>query len=430
MATASTARGLAPLAGVSLTLQDGAMPPYAAASPLRVVALLCLAEALSMSGFAAYPSFLPLLRDSWHLSGAQAGFVGGAFFFGYMLAVPLLSGITDRLDARAVFACSCALTAAGTLGFALFAEGLASAALFQAIAGAGLAGTYMPGLKALTDRVGGPLQARYIAFYTATFGIGTSLSLLASGWLGGRLAWPTAIALLALGPLFAALLVGLGLRPQRPHGGGASSWWPRFGAVLAQREIRPFLFGYAAHCWELFGLRSWLVAFIAFAYTASQADRAALSPTEAAALINLLGLPASILGNEAARAIGRRRWIGLIMAASGLLCWLAGMAASWPWWLMLGVVAVYFGAVMADSAALTAGLVAATPLGQRGATMALYSLLGFGAGFVAPLAFGATLDLAGGSRSAFAWSLAFGSLGIGCLVWAATMRGGRRDPPA
>src|SRR5690242_12229599 len=102
----------APLAGVSRTRQDGAMPPHAAASPRRVVALLCLAEALSMTSFAAYPSFLPLLRDLWHLGGAQAGFVGGAFFFGYMLAVPLLSGITDRLDARAVFASSCVLTAA------------------------------------------------------------------------------------------------------------------------------------------------------------------------------------------------------------------------------------------------------------------------------------------------------------------------------
>jgi MFS family permease len=84
----------------------------------RIVALLCLAEALSMTGFAAYPAFLPALRAAWGLSGAEAGFVGGAFFFGYMLAVPLLSGITDRIDARGVFAFSCLLAAAGTAGFA------------------------------------------------------------------------------------------------------------------------------------------------------------------------------------------------------------------------------------------------------------------------------------------------------------------------
>jgi MFS family permease len=71
---------------------------------------------------------------------------------------------------------------------------------------------------------------------------------------------------------------------------------------------------------------------------------------------------------------------------------------------------------MADSATLTAGLVAATPPSQRGAAMAIYSLLGFGAGFAAPMAFGFILDLAG--SGALAWGLAFGSLGLGGLLWA------------
>jgi MFS family permease len=398
-----------------------------AAAPLRdirVVALLCLAEALSMTGFAAYPAFLPALRAAWGLSGAEAGFVGGAFFFGYMLAVPLLSGITDRIDARGVFAFSCALAAAGSAGFALLAHDMLSAALWQALTGAGLAGTYMPGLKALTDRVGGPRQARFIAFYTSTFGIGTSLSLLLAGWLGAALPWRTAFILLALGPLLAVPAVLAGLQAQRPQGAHRAPWLPRFGAVLALREVRRYVFGYALHCWELFGLRSWLVAFIVFAYAAGHAATPALNATEAAALINLLGLPASILGNEAAGRVGRRRWIAAAMAASGLLCWLAGFSAAWPWWLMLATLTFYFVATMADSAALTAGLIAATPLAQRGAAMAVYSLLGFGAGFVSPLAFGAVLDAVGGGT--LGWGLAFGTLGSGGLAWAALSR--QREP--
>jgi len=389
------------------------------ASAARLVALLCLAEALSMTGFAAYPAFLPELRAAWGMSGTEAGFVGGAFFFGYMLAVPLLSGVTDRIDARGVFAFSCALAAAGTAGFAWLAQGVMSAALFQALAGAGLAGTYMPGLKALTDRVGGPRQPRFIAFYTATFGIGTSLSLILAGWMGAALPWRTAFALLAAGPLLALPVVLAALVPQRPQGAHHAPWLPRFGPVLAQREVRRYISGYAVHCWELFGLRSWLVAFMVFAAAASSRPPP-LSATEAAALINLLGLPASILGNEAAGRVGRSRWIVAVMIGSGLLCWLAGFSASWPWWLMLATLALYFTCVMADSAALTAGLVAATPLAQRGAAMAVYSLLGFGAGFVAPLVFGATLDAAGGDATA--WALAFGTLGSGGLVWALTAR--------
>jgi len=46
-----------------------------------------------------------------------------------------------------------------------------------------------------------------------------------------------------------------------------------------------------------------------------------------------------------------------------------------------------------------------------GASMALHSMLGFGAGFIAPLAFGAVLDAAGGNANPAAWMLAYVSLG-------------------
>jgi hypothetical protein len=83
------------------------------------------------------------------------------------------------------------------------------------------------------------------------------------------------------------------------------------------------------------------------------------------------------------------------------------------------MMAVCFLAVMGDSAARTAGMVAAAEPGRRGAAMALHSLLGFGAGFAAPLAFGAVLDLAGGNDRVSSWGLAFASLGIWGLGGAA-----------
>ena len=242
---------------------------------LRVVGLMCLAEVLSMTGFAAYPAFLALLRDTWGISNSEAGFIGGAFFGGYMIAVPILSSLTDRFDARRVYMLSCALSGVSAVGFAFFAGGVVTAALLQALAGAGLAGTYMPGLKALTDRVAGPRQSRYIAFYTSTFGIGTSLSLLLAGWLGGLLSWRWAFGLIAVGPAAAVLLVISGLRPLPPAGADARR--PallRLDVVLRDRSVMGYILGYSVHCWELFGLRSWMVAFIVFAYGLAQASRA------------------------------------------------------------------------------------------------------------------------------------------------------------
>jgi MFS family permease len=383
----------------------------------RVVALMCLAEALSMTGFSAYPAFLALLRDAWGLSGSQAGFIGGAYFAGYMAAVPLLASLTDRFDARRIHVGACLLAAAGNIGFALGARGMIMAALFQALAGAGLAGTYMPGLKALTDRVAGPRQSRYVSFYTATFGVGTSLSLLLAGWLGRSVDWPWAFGLLAVGPSLAAALVFFGLRPQPP----AASGTPRPAlvrsfAVLRERAVSGYVLRYAVHCFELFGLRSWMVAFILFAYGLGSSTRPPMGATEAAALINFLGIPVSILGNEAAMRLGRRRYLPRAMLASGALAWLAGFSSTWPPGIVLALLGVYFIAVMSDSAALTAGLVETTAPHSRGAAMAVYSFAGFGAGFLAPLAFGAVLDFAGGKADPTAWGLAFGSLGLGCLL--------------
>jgi MFS family permease len=257
---------------------------------LGVVALMCLAEALSMTGFAAYPAFLALLRDTWDISNSEAGFISGAYFAGYMTAVPVLSSLTDRYDARRIHVGSCLLAAVSNIAFAFFADGVVSAAAFQALAGAGLGGTYMPGLKALTDRVTGPRQGRFIAFYTSTFGIGTSLSLLLAGWLGRWISWNWAFGLLAAGPAAAALIVFQGLAPLEPArlSGGQGALLDNF-RVLRDRSVLAYVLRYAAHCWELFGLRSWMVAFILFGYGLAQTGRPALGATEAAVIINLLG---------------------------------------------------------------------------------------------------------------------------------------------
>lgn len=388
-----------------------------AATPnqLRLVLLLCGAEALAMAGFGSYPALLPTLQREWAMNGSEAGLVSGAFFLGYMLTVPFLSGWTDRMDARLVFAFSSLLAAVATASFGLFAAGLYSGMVFQAIAGAGLAGTYMPGLKALTDRVHGPQQSRYISFYTATFGIGASGSLLLAGWLAHALSWQAAFVILGVFPVLACVLVLKGLEPSPVTKPMARQGWG-WARVWAQPVMRQYIIGYAVHCWELFGMRSWQVAFFSFAF-ASSASQAWLSPTEAAALLNLLGLPASILGNEVAMRWGRPRWIALTMLGSGLLAWLAGASVMWPWFITLGLACLYNIVIMADSASLTAGLVAHSDSQQRGTAMALYSMAGFGAGFVAPVVFGAVLDLSGGQQQATSWILATGSLSLGCLFW-------------
>jgi len=58
-------------------------------------------------------------------------------------------------------------------------------------------------------------------------------------------------------------------------------------------------------------------------------------------------------------------------------------------------------------------------LPYRGATIGLYSCIGFGAGFLGTLLFGVTLDQFGGASQLIAWIVSFGTCGLACLAGAA-----------
>src|SRR5205823_9797644 len=298
--------------------------------------------------------------------------------------------------------------------------GFASAICFQVLLGIGIGGTYMPGLRLLSDRVGGPRQSRAIAFYTASFGMGTALSLALAGEVATRLGWRAAFLVAAAGPLSAGLLVLGCLSPvsaARASAPVALVPFKSWGPILRQRDALAYIAGYAVHCLELFGSRSWMVAFLTFSAAAQAAGRA--FPWRAqtiAAVVNLLAVPASILGNEAAMRVGRRRWILLAMASSGTSGVLLGLSAPWHWAIVSALLAAYSMLVMADSATLTAGLVAAAPRELRGSAMGVYSLAGFGGGMIGPIVFGAALDAAGGASRPLAWVVGYASIGLGCLA--------------
>ena len=382
----------------------------------RVVILMCLAEALSMTTFATYPALIPVILPAWQLSNSEAGLISGMFFGGYMAAVPVLTSLTDRIDARRVYAFSCALGAAGSLGFALFANGVVSAVICHTLIGAGLAGTYMPGLKLLSDVLeDAPKRSRYVAFYTSTFGMGLTVSLSLVGLVEPYFGWRTAFVAAAFGPLAASALVWFVLPPSKivahpePRGHLLD-----FRPVFRNRAATGYVLGYAVHCYELFGMRSWLVAFLAFSAALQPVDQPLpWGPAWIAAAVTPLGILSSILGNELAARLRRRNVILAAMAMATVSAVIVGFLAPLAWYVVVVAITIYIVFIMGDSAALTNGVIVEASPHLRGATMAVHSFLGFGAGMIAPLVFGAVLDLTGGNTSVQAWGFAFASLGLG-----------------
>ena len=374
-----------------------------------------------MLGFSTYAALLPELRDEWRLSNAQAGVIGGMFFAGYVVTVSYWTALTDRVDARKVYLAGSLIAAAASVGFGFAAGGFASGLLFQVLLGVGLAATYMPGLRLLSDRISGPYQSRSIAFYTSFFGIGTALSFAIAGLIAPLYGWRSAFLASAVGPLAAGLVVFAFIEPRRPAAAEAFSLGVLFPLaawrkVLADRAAAGFTFGYAAHCLELFGSRAWMVAFLGYSASLQPGTGFPWHAAAIAAVINLIAVPASIVGNELALRVGRRRWIVAVMAASGTTGIALALGAPWHWTIVLALLTLYSMLVMAESGTLTAGLVAAAPGELRGAALGLYSLAGFGGGLLGPVVFGAALDAAGGAGSHGAWIAAYAAIGAGCLA--------------
>jgi MFS family permease len=384
-----------------------------AAEHRAVLLALCAIEVLAMAGTMTFQALIPTFIAEWRLSHAEAGWISGAAYAGYMAGVPLLVSLTDRIDARRMVILFCLVAGLSSLGFALFADGVWSGVAFRVLNGLGLAGTYMPGLKALTDRVEGPSLGRYQSLYTATFSIGTSLSLLQAGLVGDWLGWRAAFAVAGIAPLL-ALLLAWRLRPVAPPRAERS---PQalfdFRPVLRNREAMGYVLGYGAHCWELFGFRTWLVAFMAFAAAgAIGASTISLWAT----LILTLGLPASVLGNELAQRFGRRRMLTVFMLLSAALGLSLGLAAALPFWLAVALLALYGATTMTDSASLTVGAVNAAAAERRGMTIAVHSTSGSLTSFLSPLASGLALDLTGGGATMLSWVACFAVLGAGVAL--------------
>ena len=383
--------------------------------PVALIAVMCLAEVLAMTGFAAYWSLLPVLQPEWHMSNAMAGWLSGAFFGGYVLVVPFLTAMTDRVDARYVFILGAVLSAGGLVGLAFLATGFWSALPWRVIAGAGLAGTYMPGLKVLTDRLPEARQARAVAFYTASFSIGTAVSYALAGGAVEWFGWRGAFLFVAAGPVLGVIALATAVAPREPEAAAEERGHVLdFRPVLRSRETMGYIIAYAGHGAELFAMRSWIVPFLVFCLGSGAEFE--LDATLFATAIALVAVVSSVGGAELALRIGRVRLLTWVMLATFAISVAVGFSSPLPFAAVVVLCLIYSAAIQADSAALTAGAVATSPVGHRGATLAVHSTLGFGGSLFAPALVGVVLDLSAPLGGTTAWGLAFLTMGSMALL--------------
>lgn len=373
----------------------------------RLVAIVCAAQVFVQLGAGYWPVLLPELMGRWSLSNSEAGWVTSGFYAAYMVSVPVLVTLTDRVDAKRVYLFGVGCTTVAHFAFGALADGFWSALALRALAGLGWAGTYMTGLKLLADQVDAKMMSRAVTGHAASIGISGAASYVLGELLAQAFGWRLAFASAGLTAAIAWLTVAFAVPsrppPAKPAQSGALF---DFRPVLRNRSAFAYSLAYCVHTLEMNALRGWGVAFLTWVAASGGLASGLLSPAVVITVLGLLGTLSSVVGNEASIRFGRRRLVQMAMALSIVVGATVGFAGAGSYWIAVGLIVLYGMIIWLDSSSLTAGAAGSADPARRGATLAVHSMLGYAGGFVGPLAIGWTLDLSGG-MSPLGWGLSF-----------------------
>jgi len=385
----------------------------------------------------AYPAVLSVVQEEWGLSSTAAGSISSAYQIGTAVALVFVSVLADYLDPRLLFRVSAGVTAAVSLLIPVLAHGHLSALLLFGAVAVAVSGIYTPAIMLLAERFEPARRGRAMGWFLAASSMGYVLALVVGGAVVARAGWRPALFVLALGPLLCFALSLALFSGERSRRTGAPA--PRrvsFDADLAgNRPAQLMIWGYVFHSWELLGMWAWTPAFIAaaLAVQGTTIERAAGLGASLSAIFHVMGILASATGGALSDRWGRTAVIGGMMLVSSACSFGFGWMLAAPLLLLVVVGSVYGFSALGDSSVYSTGITETVRPERLGSALAVRSLLGFGAGAIAPLVFGWVLDLHGGRTASVAgWGWAFSALGVGgvlgllCMLWLRTMPESRR----
>ncbi|RJX35050.1 MAG: MFS transporter [Desulfarculus sp.] len=376
---------------------------------------LCISRASGGLIFMTVAATMTTLQGAWGISAAQGGAIISGFNLGYAVSLVWLSSLADRVGAKKVFLASMSASGLLAVAFALFAHGYLAALVSYSLLGLAMGGSYTTGLMILADLYPVQKRGRVMGAFIASTSLGYTLSLTICGLALSVGGYALAFWLTALGPVLGAAAAWAALwgapamrHPDEPGLGLARE-------LLGNKKALLLIGGYTLHSWELLGMWAWSPAFIVACLAAGGTGSAAAASRGSmlAGLFHLMGLAASFTAGLISDRLGRTRVLVAAAAAGAAASFVFGWSLFLPFWLVMALGMAYAFLVLSDSPVLSAALSEAVRPRRLGTAFGLRSLLGFGAGALSPIVFGAILDALG--QSAAGWGLAFGMLGLGGL---------------
>jgi MFS family permease len=384
---------------------------------------LCASRTSFALVFTAYAAAIPLLKPDWGMSAGKAGMIQSAWHFGYLFSLVAVGFLADRYGAKRVFIFSSIASSISAMIFAVFAESFLTGLVLYGLTGLFSGGSYTPGLTLIAERFQSASRGRAMGFYLAAASGGYALALVLTGALTPLFGWRGAFIVNAAGPLLGTVLALYALRatPNIVHPRTAEHAAEKpVAVILANKPAMLVTWAYTFHSWEMLGMKAWMPAFLsaAAAYSTGSSATASASLGAGLAAIAYIGsMGGSVTGGWLSDRMGRT-WTMMVLATISAVCsltlgWLIGL----PLWLLVIICAFYSFTAVGDSSVFSTAVTELVPPRHIGAAYSVRSVLGFGAGAIAPWVFGLVLDAAGAMQATpvMTWGLAWCSLGVVAL---------------
>jgi len=382
---------------------------------------ICSSRVFTYLVFMAYAAALPVLQREWEMSAAAAGSISGGFQISYAFSLFIFSVLADTMGAKRIFLLSNFLCVIAALLFTTLARSYISGLVLYALIGLSLGGVYTPGLMMVTNRYSSERRGLAAGFFIASTSLSYALSLAISGVALPKGGYQLSFLLTCLGPVVGFMLAWVTL------GSTFNKIYPRRRGqklsteVLKNKPAVMLIAGYTLHSWELLGMWTWAPAFLSTCLMVGGADvRFAVGRgAHVVSLFHFMGMMASLLMGTLSDRIGRAKVILFVASISTFCSFSMGWLIGLPTILITAVGMLYAFSAIGDSPILSAGLSESVDPAYLGMAFALRSFMGFAAGSISPLAFGAILDWTnkGLSGTGFytTWGWAYGVLGLGGL---------------
>lgn len=361
-----------------------------------------------------YPAVLPQILNEWQLTGLEAGVVLAAFQAGYLTMIIPAGVLADHYSERWIISVGATGTGLASLAFAVGAHDFLTGTVLRFIAGLFMAGVYVPGMRFISSWFSEATRGRALGVYVGAYSTSSGISFFAASSVAATMNWRTAIAVTSMGALLAAPLL-LGLTGDPPNAEGPSLDASSTGealkehghvdrihsqlTILSNREYLLAVSVYTWHAWELFGVRSWLLAFLTTLPVVMEAS----SPIGAGslmALVMIVGGPGNLLGGWLSDRVGRLSTIGVALSISAIISLSMGFFERLSLPTLSVLLLVYGIALTADSAPTSTTITEVVDEDTMGTALSIQSFIGFAATAASPIVFGVALD-AGGYLLAF-----------------------------